>query len=258
MQHLNLDVLPYLLALIPFAVAAAVLKMLKSRVFEPVGAARGAGGPSLQRLYGIVSVAAYTSAAFVALYMVTGVHEALYAALLAGIIAAAPLVPFLTDAYAYIVLVRSGVVAPGERIEVDGVKGTVHSMGLFATVVRTEHGEYVTIPNRILAERIVTKRPMDRSVVDLVIRLRGVRGAGGVTRLEEAVARLRRLFAEFKAGIRGLESTLLLESVEGDSAVLRARVYLVNVSATVLSSLVSRIITSLAEYQPDVRVELRE
>ncbi len=258
MQQLNLDVLPYLLALIPFAVAAIALKLLRSKVFEPLGTARGASGPSLQRLYGIISISAYTTAAFVALYMLTGVHEALYAALITGVLTTAPVIPFLTDAYAYIVLVRSGVVAPGERIEVDGVRGTVHSVGLFATTIRTEHGEYVTIPNRLLAERIVAKKPMDRSLVDIVVRLRGVRGAGGVTRLEEAVTRLRRLFAEFKAGIRGLEATLMLESVEGDTATLRARVYLVSISATVLSSLVSRIITSLAEYQPDVRIELRE
>ncbi len=254
MQHLNLDVLPYLEALIPFVIAAIILRVLKAQVFEvPVG---GAGAPTLMRLYSYISIAGYTLAAFVAIYMVTGAPEALYAAIAAGIVVAAPLVPLMQNAYAYIVLLRSGVVAPGERIEVDGVKGSVHSVGLYATTVRTETGEVIVIPNRVLAERIVSKKPVDRRRLDVYVTLHGVPRSPGT--LDEIIMRVRKMLSEFKAGIRGLEATMMVLGFEGDRLTLLIRIYLVNISAVTVSALISRIITTLNAYKPDVRVEAHE
>ncbi len=254
MQQLNLDVLPYLVALIPFAVAAIILRILRSHVFEtPV---RGASAPALMKLYSYISIAAYSLAAMIAIYMVTGAPEALYAAIAAGLVLAAPIVPLLLNAYSYIVLMRSGVVAPGERIEVDGVKGSVHSVGLFATTIRTEAGDIIVIPNRILAERIVAKKPVDRRRLDVYVRLHGVQRRPGA--LDELIMRVRKTLSEFKAGIRGLETVTMVTGFEGDTVTLLIRVYTVSISAVTVSALISRIISALDAYKPDVRIEVHE
>ena len=248
---MNLDILPYLEALIPFAIAAITLKLLKAQVFET--SIKGATAPSMLKLYNYISILAYTLASLIALYMVTGVHEALYAAIAIGLVAAAPLAHLLLNAYYYVVLLRTGVIAPGERIEVDGVKGSVHSIGLYATIVRTEGGELVAIPNHLLAEKIISKKPIDRRRIDVHVRLHNIPRTP--TAIDEALMKLRKTISEFKAGIRGLETTILITGFEGDTLTALIRVYTVGVSAATISTLISRIITSLSAYKPDVRIE---
>ena len=254
MQHLNLDVLPYLAALIPFAIAAVILRILRSHVFEtPV---RGASAPALMKLYSYISIAAYSLAAMIAVYMLTGAPEALYAAIAAGLILAAPVVPLLLNAYSYVVLTRSGVIAPGERIEINGIKGSVHSVGLFATIIRTETGDIIVVPNKILTERIIAKKPVDRRRLEVYVRLHGVARRPGA--LDELIMRVRKTLSEFKAGIRGLETTIMIVGFEDDTVTLLIRVYTVSVSAVTVSALISRIISALDEYKPDVRIEVHE
>ncbi|AEM39795.1 MscS Mechanosensitive ion channel [Pyrolobus fumarii 1A] len=260
-MQLHTDVLRVFIALIPFAIAALILHFMKSRLGRLVER-NILSRTLLSRLHSLAALVAYCIAALIALYTLTGAHEALYAAIALGLASIAPAIPILTNIYAYYVIMTEHIVAPGEMIILEnGVRGTVHSVSLFSTILRTGRGEYITIPNKLLLEHIVRKEPMDRSVVELEVKLHGIRGrdASDTTERLEAVSNtLRRTLSEYRAAIRGLEASVALEALEGDTAVYRVTVYMVAASAKMLAGLVSRIITSLADYNPDVRIRSLE
>jgi small-conductance mechanosensitive channel len=57
--------------------------------------------------------------------------------------------------------VHGNDIRPGDRISVDGVEGTVEQLGYASITLRSEDGSFHHVPNRVLLEGIVTKRPRE-------------------------------------------------------------------------------------------------
>ncbi len=251
------DVLRYIAALIPFLVAALLIRVVRVRL-NRLAERNIISEQLVARAVSLVSLLSLVIASLVTLYMLTGVHEALYAALLAALVAAIPAAPILANAYSYYIILSERVLAPGEQVIIgDSVRATVYSISLFTTTLKTMTGETLVIPNRKLLEEVVRKEPMDRSVVELEVRVHGVRGSTvdeTRERLEDIAARLRRVLSEFKGGIKGLEVQATLKSVEGDTATYIVTFYMLTTGVRMLTSLVSRLMAALSEYNPDVRI----
>ncbi len=254
---LHTDIIPMVIAVVPFVAAAALLQSIRRRL-DRLAERNIISKPMAERILGFLSIVSYGIAALLAAYILTGLHEALYAAIIVGALAALPAIPILNNMYAYYVIATERIVSPGDYVTISGFSGTVHSVSLFTTTLRTKRGEQITIPNRLFLERIVAKEPMDRTVVELEVTLHGIRGRDAKTtmeRLEDAAARLRKLLAEYKGSIKSLESRVTLESLEGDRAVFKLSFYMVAAGGKMMTGLVSAILSALAEYNPDIRIK---
>ena len=62
----------------------------------------------------------------------------------------------LSNLFSGVTLLFTRPIAVGEFVEVAGVTGTVHSVGLFYTTVNTPNGQVVTIPNSSAAGATIT------------------------------------------------------------------------------------------------------
>ncbi len=254
---LHTDIIPVILAVIPFAVAALFVQSLRRRM-ERLAERNIVSKPMAERVVSFAALIAYTVAALTAAFILTGLHEALYAAIIASALAALPAIQLLYNMYAYYIISTERIVAPGERINIAGYTGTVYSVSLFTTTLRTKTGEQVILPNKLLLENIIAKEPMDRTVVELEVVLHGIRSRDPqqtMKNLEEVATRLRKILAEYKGAIKSLETRVTLESLEGDKAVFKLSFYVVAAGSKMLSGLVSAILSSLAEYSPDIRIK---
>ncbi len=250
--------LRYLAALLPFIAVGILVRVVRSRL-RRLAERNIISEQLIARAISLLSLLSLIVAALVSLYIITGVHEALYAAILAALVVTVPAIPLLTNAYSYYVILAERVVAPGEQVLIgDSVKATVYSISLFTTILRTSRGETIIMPNKRLLEEIVRKEPMDRSVIELEITVHGIRGnhvEETREKLEDVAARLRRTLSEFKGRIKGLEVQATLKSVEGDSATYLVTLYMLTTGVRMLTGLVTRLMAALAEYNPDVRIK---
>lgn len=163
MPSLNRIVIFFLILLIGF-LAGKVLGRLVRRLLKEVGAdafvkrALGAklsverllGGLTAGIVYTVSVILALDAAGFDTAVVVTLTVVLFISVILGAFVALRDFVP---NALAYFTLRRRKAFAPGARIEVGDVKGTIVEVSLVDTTLKTKKEEMVVVPNAYLTRR---------------------------------------------------------------------------------------------------------
>jgi len=208
--------------------------------------------PSLHLLKKSLIAVALTFIALAELYIFTS-HMSFLAALLALLAVVVALSwKVLSLLFAYFVVTLSKHIAPGEYVEINGIRGRVRSVGLFHTTIRTDDDDIVTIPNTKLLEHTVRYIGDERT---LILKLHV--DIGSLEALKDIEEKIHSALTErFRHASRSGEYELYLEGIESKKAtlLLKARYLGLHEREPVINSLLKALTEELEEYAPKIEV----
>ena len=188
----------------------------------------------------------------VLLYIATSSNVLLVIVLLglaAGFAASWRVIENIIDHYA---IILSRHIAQGEHVEINGVKGRIKSIDLMHTIIRSDDGSLVVIPNNVMLSSMVKHVGMERS---LNIRLKlSVSNPNDLNSIEEKIGVV--LATRFKHAPRTGEYNLFIEDIDASSVTYKLiTTYLGGEGREIVaSSLIRQLYEGLLEYEPKIEL----